>query len=60
MKTIVGTTLKLKTVTEKDGGTYICTAANGLSKPVENKIVVIVSGSEDNFVKRGQKSKLSL
>lgn len=52
MKTIVGTTLTLKTVTEKDGGTYICTAANGLSKPVENKIVVIVDGSDDNFIKR--------
>ena len=60
MKTIVGTTLTLKTVTEKDGGTYICTAANGLSKPVENKIVVIVNKSDDNFVKRGKKSKLTL
>ena len=58
MKTIVGTTLTLKTVTEKDGGTYICTAANGLSKPVENKIVVIVDGSDDNFIKRGKKITL--
>ena len=40
-------------MTEEHAGTYICTAENGVDKPVKNKIKVIVEKSEDNFVKRG-------
>ena len=53
IKISVGNTLKLKNVTQKQAGTYVCVAENGVSKTVTNKIIIIVDESDDIFVKRG-------